>query len=64
MSCKADNNYTTFNFINTPKLVVSTKLKEYETMLSPYSFLRTHKSYLIKMAYFDHFIKADGGIQS
>ena len=61
VSCESDKNYTTFNFINAPKLVVSTNLKEYETMLAPYNFFRTHKSHLINMAYFDHFIKSDGG---
>ncbi|TPD69989.1 LytR/AlgR family response regulator transcription factor [Flavobacterium microcysteis] len=61
VSCEADKNYTTFNFINAPKLIVSTNLKEYETMLVPYNFFRTHKSHLVNMAYFDHFIKSDGG---
>lgn len=61
VSCEADKNYTTFSFINAPKLVVSTNLKEYETLLSPYNFFRTHKSHLINMAYFDHFIKTEGG---
>ena len=61
VNCESDKNYTTFNFINAPKLVVSTNLKEYETLLAPYGFFRTHKSLLINMAYFDHFIKADGG---
>jgi two-component system LytT family response regulator len=61
VNCEADKNYTTFNFINAPKLVVSTNLKEYETLLGPYNFFRTHKSHLINMAYFDHFVKSDGG---
>ena len=61
VSCESDKNYTTFNFINAPKLIVSTNLKEYENMLVPYNFFRTHKSHLINMAYFDHFIKIDGG---
>lgn len=59
--CESDKNYTTFHFINTPKLIVSTNLKEYETLLSPHNFFRTHKSHLINMAYFDHFIKSEGG---
>lgn len=59
--CESDKNYTTFNFINAPKLVVSTNLKEYETMLTPHNFFRSHQSHLINMAYFDHFIKSDGG---
>lgn len=61
INCESDKNYTTFHFINAPKLIVSTNLKEYETLLAPYNFFRTHKSHLINMAYFDHFIKADGG---
>jgi two-component system LytT family response regulator len=61
INCESDKNYTTFYFINAPKLVVSTNLKEYETLLSPHSFFRTHKSHLINMAYFDHFIKSEGG---
>lgn len=61
VNCESDKNYTTFNFINAPKLIVSTNLKEYEAMLSPHNFFRTHQSHLINMAYFDHFIKTDGG---
>lgn len=59
--CESDKNYTTFHFINAPKLIVSTNLKEYETLLAPYNFFRTHQSHLINMAYFDHFIKSEGG---
>jgi len=61
LNCESDKNYTTFYFINAPKLVVSTNLKEYEILLSPHNFFRTHKSHLINMAYFDHFIKSEGG---
>lgn len=61
VNCESDKNYTTFNFVNAPKLVVSTNLKEYETLLVPHNFFRTHQSHLINMAYFDHFIKTDGG---
>lgn len=61
VNCESDKNYTTFYFINAPKLVVSTNLKEYEAILSPYNFFRTHQSHLINMAYFDHFIKTEGG---
>lgn len=61
VNCESDKNYTTFHFINAPKLVVSTNLKEYEMLLSPYNFFRTHQSHLINMAYFDHYVKTDGG---
>lgn len=59
--CESDKNYTTFHFINAPQLVVSTNLKEYDTLLTPHHFFRTHKSHLINMAYFDHFVKSEGG---
>lgn len=61
VNCESDKNYTTFYFINAPKLVVSTSLKEYDNLLTPYNFFRTHQSHLINMAYFDHYIKTDGG---
>jgi two-component system LytT family response regulator len=61
VNCESDKNYTTFYFINAPKLVVSTTLKDYETLLKPFSFFRTHQSHLINLLYFDHFIKSDGG---
>jgi len=61
VNCESDKNYTTFYFINTPKLVISTTLKEYETLLKPFNFFRAHQSHLINMLYFDHFIKTDGG---
>lgn len=59
--CESDKNYTTFHLINAPKLIVSTNLKEYEALLGPHNFFRTHQSHLINMAYFDHFIKTEGG---
>ncbi len=61
INCESDKNYTTFYFVNAPKLVVSTNLKEYESLLSPHNFFRTHKSHLINMTYFDYFIKSEGG---
>ena len=61
VNCESDKNYTTFYFINAPKLVVSTTLKDYETLLKHFNFFRAHQSHLINMGYFDHFIKTDGG---
>lgn len=60
VNCESEKNYTTFYFINAPKLLVSTTLKEYETLLKPFQFFRAHQSHLINMLYFDHFIKSDG----
>lgn len=59
--CESDKNYTTFYMLNGQKLLVSATLKEYETLLLPMGFFRTHQSHLINMLYFDHYIKADSG---
>jgi len=59
--CESEKNYTTFYMVNGQKLLVSTTLKEYETMLLPMGFFRTHQSHLINMLYFDHYIKTDAG---
>jgi two-component system LytT family response regulator len=61
VNCESDKNYTTFYLMNAPKIVVSNNLKEYETILAPHNFFRTHKSHLINLAYFDHLVKSDGG---
>lgn len=59
--CESYKNYTTFHLLDGQKLVVSTTLKEYETMLLPFGFFKVHQSHLINMIYFDHYLKADGG---
>jgi len=57
--CESEKNYTTFYLIGGQKLLVSTTLKEYEIMLLPMGFFRSHQSHLINMIYFDHYIKGD-----
>lgn len=37
----------------------SMSVKEYETMLVPMGFFRSHQSHLINMFYFDHYVKGD-----
>ncbi len=59
--CESEKNYTTFYMLNGQKLLVSTTLKEYETLLLPMGFFRTHQSHLINMLYFDHYVKTDSG---
>jgi len=59
--CESDKNYTTFYLNGGQTLLASTTLKEYESMLVPMGFFRSHQSHLINMLYFDHFIKSDSG---
>jgi len=60
--CESEKNYTTFFLLNGQKLLVSTTLKDYETLLVPMGFFRSHQSHLINMPYFDHYIKSDSGV--
>ncbi len=57
--CESEKNYSTFYLLNGQQLLVSTTLKEYETMLVPMGFFRSHQSHLINMLYFDHYLKGD-----
>jgi len=59
--CKSDNSYTTFHLTNTKKITVSKPISDYETILEPYGFLRTHQSYLINKNRIVSFKKEDGG---
>lgn len=45
--CKADDNYTKLYLKDNTEFVVSRTLKEVDEMLSPYEFVRIHKSSLI-----------------
>jgi two-component system LytT family response regulator len=59
--CESDGNYTTFYLENDAKITISKSLKDYEEILSGYTFFRPHKSYLINLAYVTGFEKSEGG---
>ncbi|ACT91847.1 LytR/AlgR family response regulator transcription factor [Dyadobacter fermentans] len=59
--CKSDNSYTTFHLTGSRKITVSKPISEYEVILEPYGFLRTHQSYLINKNRIVSFKKEDGG---
>ena len=59
--CKSDNNYTTFHFKDSSKILVSKTLKHYADMLKEVNFLRVHQSHLVNTKYIKEFIKSDGG---
>ena len=44
---EARRNYTLIYFFNRNPLLTSKMLKDYETMLEPYGFIRTHRSHLV-----------------
>jgi len=58
--CKADDNYTEIHFQNSKKLVSKT-LKHFEDMLTPHSFARIHKSYLVNVNKIVKYKRGKGG---
>jgi two-component system, LytTR family, response regulator len=59
--CMAEGTYTKFYFCNNEPILVSKNLKEYEAMLEPLGFLRTHHSYLANPDKIKIYDKSDGG---
>jgi two-component system, LytTR family, response regulator len=53
--CEADINYTNLHLADDRRFVSARTLKDYEDMLTPLGFLRTHRSYLVNRAHVDHF---------
>ncbi|PLX00419.1 MAG: DNA-binding response regulator [Marinilabiliales bacterium] len=58
---ESDRNYTRFFFADGKKLLVSTTLKEYDTLLSDFGFFRPHHSHLVNIKFLNRYEKADGG---
>lgn len=59
--CEANGSYTDVYTIDTNKIIVSKPLKELESMLEPYGFIRTHHSHLVNLHQAKRVDKADGG---
>jgi Response regulator of the LytR/AlgR family len=58
---EAQSNYTVIYFTNHPKLLASRTLKDFEELLPPDIFFRTHNSHMINLNYIKRYIKGDGG---
>lgn len=48
---EAKSNYTKIFLHNKPSIITSKVLKEYEPLLKPFGFIRTHRSHLINKNY-------------
>lgn len=59
--CKSSNTYTSFYITGNKKITVSRPISEYEMLLSPYGFVRTHQSYLVNRERIVSYKKEDGG---
>lgn len=49
--CEASGNYTVFHVSGGKQRITSKTLGEYEELLSPFHFIRTHKSHLVNLTY-------------
>jgi two-component system LytT family response regulator len=59
--CESQGSYTIFYLNNKEEIVTTKNLKEYEQLLTDYSFVRVHHSHLINFNYLKEYIKKDGG---
>lgn len=59
--CEAEGTYTRFFLQHTEPILVSKNLKEYEDILEPLGFLRTHHSFLANPDKIKSYDKTDGG---
>jgi two-component system LytT family response regulator len=61
VKCKADDNYTEFNFTDGSKKLISKTLKKVEEQLKEYGFLRVHKSHLVNLNHISSYQKGKTG---
>ncbi len=59
--CEAEGTYTRFYITGANPILVSKNLKEYESILEPLGFIRTHHSYLANPDKIKVFDKTEGG---
>ncbi|MBN1651111.1 MAG: response regulator transcription factor [Bacteroidales bacterium] len=61
IALSSDRNYTRFYFVNKPNIIVSKTLKEFESILQDFNFMRVHRSHIINLKYIERYEKNDGG---
>ena len=58
---RADGSDTNIYLTNGPKLLVSKKLKEFESLLGQPMFYKTHRSFIINLHLIKQYVRQDGG---
>jgi two-component system, LytTR family, response regulator len=59
--CQAEGTYTKFYIKDSAPILISKNLKEYESLLEPLGFLRTHHSYLVNPEKIKTYEKKESG---
>ncbi|MEO1436759.1 MAG: response regulator [Bacteroidota bacterium] len=55
--CEADSNYTRFYSLSGEKILVPKTLKDYQTLLEEFGFLRVHRSHLINLTHIQKYTR-------
>jgi two-component system LytT family response regulator len=58
---EADGNYTTVYLQDKTRVVVSRKIKDFESWLEDFPFFRIHQSHIVNLQMIDRYIKGEGG---
>ena len=59
--CRGEINYTHFFLKSGMKRTICKTLKEFESMLDPFNFIRIHQSYLVNLSHVVSYVRSDGG---
>lgn len=59
--CESSGNYTIFYLRSGDKVMVTRTLKEYDNLLAPMKFIRTHQSHLVNAKLIKEYVKTEGG---
>ncbi len=59
--CSSDSNYTMIYLESGRKKLISRTLKDFEELLSGYSFFRVHHSHMVNLQHVREYIRSDGG---
>ncbi len=59
--CESDSNYTMVYLADGRKKLISRTLRDFEEMLTPFHFFRSHNSFLVNMNEVREYVKTDGG---
>ncbi len=59
--CEADGNNTLFHIHPNQRIFVTKTLKQFNTLLGNYNFLRVHQSHLVNVDYIQAYIRTEGG---
>lgn len=59
--CTAHDNFTDFQFVAKPKMMICRTLKFYEDLLAESGFMRVHKSHLINLEHVAKYHRGKGG---